>query len=144
MDMVATLQSKVEQASYSLCQWKVMINKCLFGVVSSRFSWMLCGSRQRPLVAIAARIVHFGVKAWKLVHTLITPKQTNLDPWPHFWPTVVTMATVLKWKHMICINTPVFLLLLLWWAPNEYHWKEHNILGWKHLLHFQFAELVCR
>ena len=50
MDAVATLQSKVEQASYSLCQWKVMINKCLLGVVSSRFSWMLCGSRQRPLV----------------------------------------------------------------------------------------------
>ena len=50
MDAVATLQSKVEQVSYSLCQWKVMINKCLFGVVSSRFSWMLCGSRQCPLV----------------------------------------------------------------------------------------------
>ena len=38
MDTVATLQSKVEQASYSLYQWKGMINKCLIGVVSFRFS----------------------------------------------------------------------------------------------------------
>ena len=47
--MVSTLLSKVEQSSYSLCQWWVMIYKCLSGVVSSRLSWMLCGSRQRPL-----------------------------------------------------------------------------------------------
>ena len=84
------------------------------------------------LVAIAARIVHFGVKAWKLVHALITPKQNKCRPMTTclshrgYHGNRFKMKTYDMHKYYIPLY---FLLLLLWWAPNYFHWKEHDILG---------------
>ena len=79
MDMVATLLTNVEQASYSLCQWWVMIYKCLSGIVSSRLSWTLCGSRQRPLVLYCKLVFcEWKEKAWNVI---LLVEQSNHSWW---------------------------------------------------------------